>query len=128
MTVVRIILADGRTEVRSALRLAVEQEPEVAVVGEATSTQELVTRVQSGGVDLVLLDWDLPGARAVHVIPVLRSLVPNLSIVVLSGCPEARQLALGAGADAFVCKCEGPDGLSAALRQVRATFPAAPHV
>lgn len=115
----RLILADGRAEVRSALRLAVEQEPLVTVVGEAASTQELIARVQSEPADLVLLDWDLPGARAVHLIPVLRSLNPALAVVVLSGCPEARQLALGAGANAFVCKCEGPDSLASALRLVR---------
>lgn len=113
----RVILADERQEVRSALRLLLEQHPDFEVTGEALEAGDLAALVQQACPDLVLLDWDLPGLRPAEVLPAFRSRCPSLLIVALSGRPELRRPALSAGADAFVSKGDPPERLVAILRQ-----------
>jgi DNA-binding NarL/FixJ family response regulator len=45
----------------------------------------------------------------------LRRACPGLFVIILSGRPEVRRAALAAGADAFVCKCDPPERLLAAI-------------
>ena len=119
----RVFLADDQLKVRSALRLLLEQEPGLCVVGEATEAEELLTQIKATRPDLMLLDWELPGlalANSVgpgkHLLSVLHVSYPNLRIIALSGQLEARRAALAAGADAFVSKGDPPERLLAILR------------
>jgi len=109
----RFLLADDQAEVRSALRLLLEQEPGMDVVGEAAGVQELLALVAQP--DLVLLDWELPGPPAIALLPALRSRYPHVRVIALSGRPEARQEALEAGIDAFVSKGDPPEHLLTVL-------------
>ncbi len=111
----RILLADDQPKVRSALRLLLEQEPEMSVVGEAAEVEDLLAQVEATQPDLVLLDWELPGLQAADLLPTLRSLHPRLKVIALSGRLEARQAALTAGAEAFVSKGDPPERLLAAV-------------
>jgi len=111
----RVLLADDQSKVRSALRLLLEQEPELSVVGEATDTDELVTQVGTVCPDIVLLDWELPGLPRHDLLSTLRARCPHLKVIALSGRPEACQAALAAGADAFVSKGDPPERLLAAM-------------
>jgi DNA-binding NarL/FixJ family response regulator len=112
-----ILLADDQAEVRSALRLLLEQEPGIAVVGEAAEAGMLLTQEAACLPDLVFLDWELPGSQATKLLRVLRSR-SHLIVIALSGRPEARQAALDAGADAFVSKGDPPEQLLATLYAV----------
>ena len=112
----RVLLADDQAKVRSALRLLLEQQPELEVVGEAAEVGGLLAQVRAIRPDLVLLDWELPGLQTVSLLPALRDLCPHLRVVALSGRPEARQAALDAGVDAFVSKGDPPERLLAAVR------------
>jgi DNA-binding NarL/FixJ family response regulator len=121
----RILLADDQPEVRSALRLLVEQETGLAVAGEANETQALISAVRANPPDLVLLDWELPEPAASQdntaakrkTMESLRAICPRLMVIVLSGRPEARKAALEAGANAFVSKGDPPERLLAALHE-----------
>jgi DNA-binding NarL/FixJ family response regulator len=112
----RILLADDQPGVCSALRLLLEQEPGLRVVGEAAEAEELLAQMQAACPDLVLLDWELPGLDAASLPSALRLRYPQLRVIALSGRPEARQAALQAGADAFVSKGDPPERLLATLR------------
>ncbi len=100
---------------RSALRLLLEQQPGLSVVGEAANAGELQAMVETIRPDLILLDWELPGAPAAELLPILRSCHPRLRIIALSGRPEARKAALAAGANAFVSKGDPPERLLAVV-------------
>lgn len=111
----RVLLADDQAEVRSALKLLLEQDSEIAVVGEAADADALLAVTQATEPDIVLLDWELPGHRVVQVLPKLRACAPKAKVIALSGRLEARRAALAAGADAFVSKGDPPERLLAAL-------------
>jgi DNA-binding NarL/FixJ family response regulator len=114
----RILLADGQLNVRSALGRLLKHEPGVEVVGETSEANDLMALVRTSHPDLVLLDWGLPGLSAMGSLPGLRMNNPNLLIVVLSGRPEACQTALAAGANAFVSKIDPPEKLLKALHEI----------
>jgi DNA-binding NarL/FixJ family response regulator len=111
----RILLADNQPKVRFALRVLLEHRPGLELAGEAASAEDLLAQVEALYPDLVLLSWELPGLAALGSLPALRRACPGISIVALSGRPEARQAALAAGADAFVSKSEPPERLLAAI-------------
>ncbi|MDA8217425.1 MAG: response regulator transcription factor [Dehalococcoidales bacterium] len=122
----RILLADDQLEVRSALFLLLDQEPDISVVGEASEASGLLSQLQAANPDLVLLDWELPGlhgkdaaaAAGNGVWKGLCSLSPRPLLVALSGRPEARRAAVAAGADGFVSKGDPPEELLRTLRAV----------
>ena len=111
----QILLADDQAKVRSALRLLLEQEPDLDVLGEAVDTQGLLDWVRAVHPDVVLLDWELLGLSHNGVLSELRAICPHLLVVALSGKPEARQEAQDAGVDAFVSKGDPPERLLATL-------------
>jgi DNA-binding NarL/FixJ family response regulator len=115
----RVLLADDQSKVRSALRLLLEQEPGLTVVGEVAETEGLLAQVEATQPDLVLLDWELPGLRSDDRLSALRTLCPRLKVIALSGQPEARRAALAAGADAFVSKGDPPERLLEAVGDCR---------
>lgn len=124
----RILLADDQARVRSALRLLLEQEPGLCVVGEAAETEEILAQIQATRPDLMLLDWELPGLALAssirsgkQLLSVLHGHCPDLRVIALSGQLEARQAALAAGADAFVSKGDPPERLLATLRKLSKT-------
>ncbi|MBC7251241.1 MAG: response regulator transcription factor [Anaerolineae bacterium] len=112
----RVLLADDQAKVRSALRLLLEQQPGLQVIGEAVDAQGLLDWIKVTCPDLVLLDWELPGFQADDLLLTLFDLCPNLAVIALSGRPEASRAALAAGVDAFVSKGDPPDRLLAAVR------------
>ena len=119
MSPMQVLLADDQPQVRSALRLVLEHEPEMQVVGEVTNAEALLTQTQATHPDLILLDWELPGQAMSNLLPLLRKGFPYLSVIALSGQLEARQNALEAGADAFVSKGDPPERLLEILQEIR---------
>ena len=110
-----ILLADDQPKVRLALRVLLERRWGLMVVGEATNAEDLLALTHTTCPDLLLLAWELPGLSHGESLPALRGLCPDLAIVALSARPELHQVALDAGADAFVWKCEPPERLLEAI-------------
>ena len=111
----RILLADDQKKVRFALRVLLERQPGVSVVGEAANTPELLSGTRETCPDVLLLAWEFPDRDVTSLLQELRLICPCLVVIVLSGRPEARQGALNAGADFFVSKGDPPECLLAAI-------------
>jgi DNA-binding NarL/FixJ family response regulator len=114
---VRVIVADDRDEVRSALRLLLAHEDQVSAVSEAVDAEGLLEGVKAAEPDLVLLGWELPGMAPASLLGELRNLRAGMRVVVLSGRPGAKAAARSAGADGFVSKNESPERLVELLRE-----------
>ena len=70
----RVLVADDQPHIRSALRLLLDHEPDLNVVGEAIDSQTLCTQIQVTQPDLLLLDWELPGWPETDLLTILRVL------------------------------------------------------
>lgn len=112
----RVLLADEQAEVRSALRLLLEQGFHLEVIGEVTHGSMLLLGIRQTCPDLLLLDWDLPQAALAELFSIVARRYPTLQIMVLGGRPEAERSALAAGATTFIPKGAGPDRLLRALQ------------
>lgn len=111
----RIIIADDQANVRSALALLLEQEPQLTVVAEAADVVGLLQAIHRCQPDLLLLDWELPGLAAEHLLNLLHYDQPDLVVIALSGRPESAAAAQAAGADGFISKSALPEQVLAAV-------------
>ncbi len=111
----KVLLAENRPDVRSALRLLLEQKPELTIISEVAKINDLLEQLDKGCPDLVLLDWDLPGLEPADVLLRIRRCCPNLEIIAISSRTESEKKALAAGADTFVSKADTPERLLAAI-------------
>ena len=114
----RILIADDQADVRSALGLLLMHEPDLEVVAEATDAVGVLLTAEKQPLNLILLDWELPGMPSASLVRILRNQWPQLHLIALSSLPEARGAAVNAGVDVFVNKGDPPDALLAALRRL----------
>jgi two-component system NarL family response regulator len=112
----RLLLADGETNVRYALRALLQRQPGLQVVGEAAEWEGLLRQIAASCPEMVLLAWDLRGMAGTQGLAWLRSRCPDLKVMVLSSRPEIRAVALASGAYGFVAKTDPPEELLTALR------------
>ena len=112
----RIVVADAQSKVRFALRVLLERQAGVKVVGETGNATELLDLLHDTSPDTLLLGWELPGLKANGSVAAFRAARPGLIVIALSGIPEARRCALEAGASVFVSKSDPPESLLTALR------------
>jgi DNA-binding NarL/FixJ family response regulator len=96
-----------------------QQEPGVYVTGMASAADGLSAQVAASRPDVLLLDSHLPGASMLSLLTEIRGLELPPKIVLLSIKPEVKELALSAGADAFISKNVSPEKLLEVVRSLR---------
>ncbi|THA49287.1 response regulator transcription factor [Streptomyces sp. A1136] len=117
----RVVLADDERMVRTALRVILEAEPDLDVVGEATDGAEAVSLVRALAPDVVLMDVRMPGIdgiRATEQILATMAEPPRIVVVTTFENDSYVYGALRAGAAGFLLKRADPDELIGAVRLV----------
>jgi DNA-binding NarL/FixJ family response regulator len=114
----RVLLAESDPDVRTALRLVLERMPRFVLVGQSENVEALLRDSALLQPELILVDLDLRGMRLDDHLANLLS--HGVTTIALSTHDEYRQLALAAGAAAFVCKGESPRKLLETLESVSA--------
>lgn len=114
----RILIAGGRSQTRSALRFLLRKVSRFEVVAEAADSEELLAQIQSRHPHVVLLEWGLPGQPGLELLPLLRRRNSRPVVIVLSGRPELERAVRDAGAHAFFNLGEPPQRLLAALQAI----------
>lgn len=119
---VRVLIVDDHAVVRSGLRLLLETEEDVEVVGEAGDAREAVFETRSTKPDIVLLDVTMPGKSGIEAIPDLLKEAPEAKILVLSmqDDPSYVREAFGVGAAGYVLKEAADAEVIDAVRHVSA--------
>jgi DNA-binding NarL/FixJ family response regulator len=117
--VIKILLVDDQPAVRDGLRMRLELEPDLAIVGEAGDGLEAVALAQALVPDVVVMDVEMPGLDGIGAARQLRAMTPSMAIVMLSiHCDvTTRARAREAGAIAFVEKRAEIDVLLAEIRR-----------
>lgn len=115
-----IFLADDHPLFRIGLRIALDQEDEMKVIGEASDGFSAVEKIQKNPPHLSLIDVDMPGISGIRAIRILRKAVPEMKILVLSTYDDERYIneAMSAGADGYLLKCIEVDDLVKVIRSV----------
>ena len=103
---VRILIVEDHAVVRQAMRVMLEMEPELSIVGEAQDGEEALQLAEQLQPDLVLMDIRMEGMDGVEATRRLRQDHPDIGILVLTGFGEDAVLlkAVEAGAHGFLLK------------------------
>ena len=101
---IRVLVADDHLAVREHVRALLANEPEITVVGEADDGSTALTLARSLHPDLIVLDDAMPGLGSIDVTRIVMAELPSTAVVFLARDPSVRDLALAAGATAFVPK------------------------
>ena len=112
----RILLVDDNREVREALRLRIQFVDEGWDVREAATLTDARKMLGEECADLLVLDWEMPGAADPRTFAALRACCPGIRLIVLSGYPDNQAQAVKAGGDAFISKTDPPERIIATLR------------
>jgi NarL family two-component system response regulator LiaR len=115
---IRVVLVDDHRVVRQGLRTYLESFPDLDVVGESSSGEEVLRHIEMWLPDVVVMDLLMPGGMdGVETIRRLRQLTPHTQIIALTSyTDDARVIAvLRAGAIGYVRKDAAPDVLLAAI-------------
>jgi DNA-binding NarL/FixJ family response regulator len=115
-----VLIADDHGIVRTGIRLLLERQPDVDVVGEANDGVEAVEQALSVRPDLCILDVGMPRMTGLQAARAIRSHLPDARVLILSMHDDERYVfeALKAGASGYVLKREADHDLVGAVRAV----------
>jgi two-component system nitrate/nitrite response regulator NarL len=119
---VRVLIVDDHGIMRAGLRMLLESQSGIMVVGEASSCADALALATCTQPDVIVLDLDLGGENAVESIPTLLRTAPETRILVLTGLrdPEVHRQAIRHGALGLVFKEKAVETLLQAITKVRA--------
>jgi two-component system, NarL family, response regulator NreC len=120
MSQIRIFLADDHTVMRAGIRLVLERQPDLHVVGEASDGRETVNAVGRVHPDVVVMDIAMPNLNGIEATRQILANGAAVSIVVLSMHSDEEYVlrALKAGARGYLLKESAEADLIAAVRAV----------
>src|SRR5580692_987617 len=120
MRKIRILLADDHKLMRSGLRLLVEQQPDLTVVGEANDGREAVSLAKSLKPDVVVMDIGMPNLNGIEAALQITQANPQISAVMLSMHSDESYVlrALKAGAKGYLLKDSAESDLIKAVHAV----------
>jgi DNA-binding NarL/FixJ family response regulator len=119
---IRILLIDDHLVVRTALRILIESQENLTMVGEAGNHKEALEIATREQPDIILLDIDLGGENGLDCIRDLLAVANDARIVVLTGVrdPQVHQRAVSLGAMGLVQKDRAFEVLVGAIERVNA--------
>jgi len=116
----RVLIADDHKMFRHAVRLIVDKEPNIEVVGEAGDGEELLALAQNMAADVVCMDISMPVIDGIEATRRLLAHSPELKIIGLSAYADqyyVRKL-MEAGAAGYVTKGESAEEIVRAIKTV----------
>ena len=118
----RCLVIDDEEGPRQLLSLLLERCGHRAVVVD--TGDRALSEIASSEFDLAVVDMELPGADGADIIARLRSLKPDLGILVVSGHTDRRYVlsAMESGANGYLVKDDVSELLSAVLRDIQAGY------
>jgi two-component system response regulator NreC len=117
---IRILLADDHTVVRKGLRLLLESQPGLTVVGEASDGRTAVALAEQDAPDVVVMDVAMPTLNGIEAARQITAKLPLVAVVFLSMHSDESYVlkALKAGARGYLLKDSAEHDLILAVRSV----------
>ncbi|HZD84860.1 MAG TPA: response regulator transcription factor [Gemmatimonadaceae bacterium] len=122
MTKLRILLAEDHKVMREGLRMVIDRERDMEVVGEADNGLAAIALTQQLRPDVVIMDVSMPELDGLKATEALKRLVPNAKILILTRHTDSsyvKQL-LTSGASGYVLKQSASEDLVRAIQRVAA--------
>src|SRR5579871_1152713 len=117
---IRVLIADDHAVLRAGLKLLVNSQPDMEVVGEAVNGRQAIERVRAAKPDVALLDLTMPGSGGMEALETLAEETAKVRIVILTmhDDPAYLRSVFAAGASGYVLKRSVDAELLSAIRAV----------
>jgi two-component system response regulator NreC len=117
---IRIVLADDHTIMRSGLRAVLDRYPDMQVVGEAADGRQAIQCVEENHPDVIVMDIGMPNLNGIEAARQISTKHPAVSLVMLSMHSDEGYVlrALKAGARGYLLKDSAEGDLITAIRAV----------
>lgn len=120
MSKIKLVLADDHAVVRSGLRMLLDAQPDMEIVGEAESGSEALAQVKSLQPDVILMDIQMPGMNGIEATRQIKEVGSGTAVLALTMHEDDQYFfeMLQAGASGYLPKRAAPDELVRAIRTV----------
>ena len=117
---IKVLIADDHSVVRSGIKQILSEESDMKVAGEARNSQEVIEKISKDKFDVLVLDITMPGKSGLEVLNDIKKIQPNTPILILSMHPEEQFAirALRSGASGYLTKDGAPEELVIAIRKI----------
>jgi DNA-binding NarL/FixJ family response regulator len=117
---IKVLIADDHDIVRQGIKTIIAEISDISVVGEAESGDEVLKKIRELDVDVVIIDYDMPGKNGLDTLIELKVISPQLPVIILSMFPEDHYGVrfLKAGASGYLGKSNVTQQLVEAIRRV----------
>lgn len=120
MSIIKVLLAEDHTIVRKGIRMILDGEPNIEVIGEANNGREVIELVEQHQPHIVLMDNQMPMMNGLDATYHIKDRYPDVKIIVLTmhSNEEYAFQFLQAGASGYLIKQSAPDELLTAIDAV----------
>jgi two-component system response regulator NreC len=119
---IRVLISDDHAILRSGLKMLLNAEPDIQVIGEATTGEEALKLAGELQPDLVLMDISMPGMGGIEATAEIKKLYPPMKVLMLTMHENEAYLfrTIKAGGSGYVLKKAAEDELIEAIHTVHA--------
>ncbi|MCL4552544.1 MAG: response regulator transcription factor, partial [Candidatus Marsarchaeota archaeon] len=120
MEKLRVLIVDDHTVVRAGIRLLLNSQEDIEVVGEARDGEEALAKTQALAPDVVLMDVAFAGMSGIEAARELRQMAPDIRVLMLTMHNDEQYFfqAISVGASGYLLKEATPEELVSSLRIV----------
>ena len=117
---IRVMIADDHPIVRRGIANELSRHHDVELVSEANNGDDVVRRVCSLALDVLVLDINMPGASTIDILSQIKRLPSAPAVLILTAHSDAEYIMgmLKAGAKGYMLKDESPETIATAVRKV----------
>lgn len=122
---ITVLIADDHEPVREGLKILLEFEDDLQVVGEARDGAEALDGAKLHQPDVVVMDITMPRLNGLEATRQIRELLPGTQVLMISAADDDTgvEQALACGALGFICKHTSLMNVPQAIREIRAGHP-----
>lgn len=119
---IQVYIADDHQLIREGLKKVLKGESGISVAGDTGNPDEILPFLDSHDTDVVVLDLNFPSRSGLEILKDIKSIHPEVAVLILSMHPEEHYAvrALKAGASGYLTKESDPEELLAAIRKAGA--------
>ncbi|MBU2608792.1 MAG: response regulator transcription factor [Chloroflexi bacterium] len=120
MKKIRVVLADDHVVLRSGLKMLLNAQMDIEVVGEASDGAEAISKTADLNPDVLLLDITMPNIGGIDAMRIIKEKTPSVSILILTMHENESYLlkALRTGASGYILKKAADNELISAIKTV----------
>ncbi|MBB4805261.1 DNA-binding NarL/FixJ family response regulator [Chryseobacterium defluvii] len=117
---ITFLLADDHSMVRQGMAITVSEVVPDARIYHTSSLQQVVEMVRSNGVEIVIIDAHFPDGNSLHILPQIKSVNPDIKILIFSGLEEHLHALkyINAGANGYLSKLSEEEEVRQAVSDI----------